>query len=941
MSVPHLLRRRRARAARLHRSFSHQVGRLGVALLLALAAGVALLVLSLALAYTALTRDLPSLEALPALLHPPAGLLLQPTRVYDRSGTHLLTTLENPYLDVRQYLPLDPAADTQPLPQEGADGHLPPALAAALVAARDPDFWHHAGFRLRGDPTLTEALVTDLLLYAEPPGAMRTWRARLLAAQLTARYGRLQVLEWFLNSADFGHYLYGAANAARAYLGKEADRLTVGEAALLAAVSQAPDLNPWDAPELALQRRDSLLESMQAQGWLTPEQAAAARAERPRFTRPPQATAVSPPAQLALAQAARLVPLAVLQRGGWRIHTTLDWEMQSQMTCLLTYWRTRAPRGDVPPADCPAARLLALPAGGQAAAFVALDPLRGQVLAWAQTGAAADAHPLGTTLTPFLYLTAFTRGKSPASLVWDVPLDLPLALPPNPDGEHHGPMRLRIALANDYLTPAATLIPQLGVETLARTLEQLGFEHVPRPTLDEAAATFLGGLEGSPLALAQAYGVLANQGVLVAQGEPSPRPLALRRLERLDGRRVWDCESAPESCGVTRTPVVSAQLAYLLTDVLKDEAARWPTLGHPNPLEIGQPVAAKLGQVADAPEGWTAGYTPHLSLVAWVRAPEAAAPALNAASLWRAFLQYHLQNHPPPPWHEPPGLSHVTVCETSGMLPTPECPSVVDELFLNGTEPAHRDTLYRTYLVNRETGRLATVFTPPELVEKRVYLVVPAQAAAWAAQAGLPTPPEEYDLLAAPPPNPDVHITSPALFAYVAGQVTVRGTARGAGMAFYRLQVGPGLNPQRWTQIGPDATTPVDEGVLGRWDTSGLQGLYTLQLQVVYADQRVALATTQVTVDNEPPTVRVLTPADGEALDYRPGVAVPLLAEPEDEFGIAAVTFTLNGRSLGTLSEPPYRLPWPMRVGRFTLRVTATDLAGNTASTQITFTVQR
>jgi len=943
MTVPHILRRRRARADRARRSLAHRLGRLGGALTLGLALAVALGTLALAFAYATVTRDLPSPAAVPALLEPPDGLLLQPTRIYDRSGTHLLRTLEAPTLDERQYLPLDSQAAVRPIPETTAEGHLPPALAAAFVAFRDPDFWTHPGFR-RGKnarPTLTEALVTDLLLYAEPPGLLRTWRARLLAAQLTAQYGREQMLEWVLNSANFGHHIYGAANAARGYLDKDADRLTLSESALLAAVAAAPDLNPWDAPQLALERRDAVLQAMLTQGWITAEQAEAAQQERIRFTTPPPAPADDPLVALALEQASALVPASVLQRGGWRVLTTLDWALQTQAVCLLDYWHTQATSGGLPAESCPAARLLPLPAGGQAAQIVALDPPRGQVLAWAQTGEAEATHPLGTTLTPFLYLTAFTRGKSPASLVWDVPpADPNDILLPNPDDAYHGPMRLRTALANDYLAPAQTLIPQLGVETLARTLNQFGFGEVPRPPLDQAAAIFLGGLERSPLALAQAYGVLANQGVLVAQGDGAPRPLALLRLERLDGRLTWDCDAAPETCGSQRKLVVSPQLAYLITEVLKDEAARWPTLGHPNPLEVGQPLAAKIGRLPDATQGWTAGYTPNLSVVVWAQADAHQAP-LRAAGLWRAFIQHALQQRPAPPWSEPPGLSHVVVCETSGMLPTPECPAVVEELFLNGAEPTHRDTLYRTYLVNRETGRLATVFTPPELVEKRVYLVVPPEAAAWAAQAGLPTPPEEYDLVAAPPPNPQVHITTPALFSYVAGRVTILGSARGEGMQFYRLQAGPGLNPQRWTQIGEDATTPVDEGVLGVWDTRGLQGLYTLQLQVVYQDQRVAVATMQVTVDNTPPTVQVLAPADGETLAYNANVAFPLLVDAQDDFGVVEVTFVLNGRRLGTLTEPPYRLPWPMRVGRFTLRVTVRDLAGNTAETQVTFKVSR
>jgi hypothetical protein len=181
------------------------------------------------------------------------------------------------------------------------------------------------------------------------------------------------------------------------------------------------------------------------------------------------------------------------------------------------------------------------------------------------------------------------------------------------------------------------------------------------------------------------------------------------------------------------------------------------------------------------------------------------------------------------------------------MLPTSECPNIVNEVFISGNEPLQADNMYRKFSINRETNLLATVFTLPQLIEDRVYLVVPPDARSWAESAGLEIPPANYDVIQAPPINPDVDISSPELFAEVSGEVTITGTAAGADFVSYRILVGQGLNPQEWIQVA-EGTAPVAGGPLAEWDTSELSGLYAVQLQVIRSDQRVDTAIIQVTV---------------------------------------------------------------------------------------------
>ena len=211
-------------------------------------------------------------------------------------------------------------------------------------------------------------------------------------------------------------------------------------------------------------------------------------------------------------------------------------------------------------------------------------------------------------------------------------------------------------------------------------------------------------------------------------------------------------------------------------------------------------------------------------------------------------MQIASQSLPSKGWEMPAGITTLNVCDPSGLLPTKNCQSIVSEVFLNGNEPVQLDNLYQSFAVNRETGYLATVFTPPELIERKVFMIMPPEAQAWAKSANLPVAPSSYDAIQPPQANSDFNITAPALFAEVAGRVQIKGTAAGANFDRYRVLAGQGIDPQNWIQVGRDSTTPVNNNVLVTWDTTGLSGLYAVQLQVVRTDQRVDIATIQVTI---------------------------------------------------------------------------------------------
>jgi len=831
-TIPILRERRKRRIAKQHKDEVRTRNTLlsaGMILSLLIAA----LIIVTAFSYVNLTRDLPPVQILPTLLNPPDGLLLQPTRITDRTGENVIYTFA-PSNSPRRYIPL---SDTNPQ-------YLPKSLADAVIARSDPNFWKHAGYSLTGlsdpelHPTLAQRLVFELLLFNEPPSLQRALRERILAAQITAEFGRTQILEWYLNSAHFGRYAFGAEAAAQLYVGKSAAQLTTAESAILAGVSDSPSLNPYDAPQTALERGKETIRMMSTLGLLSTQGADNALGESPFFQTPPPASPQPAPAfvNLLLAQLDTQFPRDRIERGGLTIISTLDYDVQKQSSCVTAFYAARLAGLPDPLIECDSLRFLsALPPTIQvpdsSASTVITSPKTGQILAvvgetfQAQETPLIGAHNPGSALDAFVYLTGFTRGLSPASLIWDIPGKTSVQ---NFDNEYHGPMRLRVALANDYPAPAAQVSAQMGAENVTKIASSFGVSRDEQLTLLRAAG---------------AYGVFAQNGVYFGRNlNEAFMPVTILRVESGDGA-VWLDWSTPQA-----KPVVTPALAYLINNSLSDETARVGALRTSNVLDVGIPASVKLGQTEDALDTWAIGYSPSRVVATWTGTREQSDLSPRAlAVLWNALMQIASQNVPPEDWSLPADVSVINVCDPSGMLPTPECPNIVNEVFLNGNEPLQADNMYRKFSINRETNLLATVFTLPQLIEDRVYLVVPPDARSWAESAGLAIPPANYDVIQAPPINPDVNITSPELFAEVSGNVTITGTAAGTDFVSYRILVGQGLNPQEWIQVA-NSSESITDGPLADWDVSELSGLYAVQLQVVRSDQVVDSAIIQVTV---------------------------------------------------------------------------------------------
>ncbi|MEX2160559.1 MAG: transglycosylase domain-containing protein [Anaerolineales bacterium] len=738
LRVRSIIKGRRTRKKKRQRSFAERTLRAAALALGAMSLATAIIALAALPLYLYVTQGLPSVVRLEELLRPLSGELLQPTRLYDRSGQQVLLSLE---------------------PQEASRAFLRienQYLLDAFVASQDPHFWTRpAGdlLDLDGGPNgIAESLTARLLLPSDAEGWLKTLRARLLANEATARYGREQILVWSLNSAYFGHWAFGVESAAQLYLGKPAADLSLGEAALLAAVAQAPALNPFDAPELAVQYQRLVLSAMRDQGLITDTEFTTAFVAALVFAPASGPQSLAPDfTELVLQQLEMEFGQDRLQLGGLKVVTTLDFSLEREISALLES------------------------AGAQVDGVV-LDPLNGQILALQASG---DDHVTERILAPFAYMTLFAQGEAPASLIWTA----------------HGPTTLRAALA------AAEPAPGESLSASAKVTDALGLQANRGHSLLQVAAS---------------YGVLANSGLLVGiDAEDQLTPTSILFVGDLQDRVLLN-----RIRGQVQV-VASPELTALVTDVLTDASVRmgdaiaWGTLGR----------SFAFLQADDAGSGtWQVGYSPQRVIGLWFE------EGSEAEDIWAALFQAAHRDLPIRSWEVPADLTSIIVCVPSGQLPDEDCPATRREWFLAGTEPTESDTLYERIAINSLNGKLATVFTPEEFVEERVYLMVSPSAERWARAAGIALAPEDYD----PIPffagqSSAVSILDPLPFSEVDGQVGITALL-GAGAVTFEVQVGEGLRPTEWFTVA-EGRVPAGNRITIEWDASALSGLWSVQLQ--------------------------------------------------------------------------------------------------------------
>jgi membrane carboxypeptidase/penicillin-binding protein PbpC len=389
--------------------------------------------------------------------------------------------------------------------------------------------------------------------------------------------------------------------------------------------------------------------------------------------------------------------------------------------------------------------------------------------------------------------------------------------------------------------------------------------------------------------------------------------------------------------------VLSPPLAYLIVDILSDSSARWPILGRPNVFDVEYPVAVMTEGERDLVYGsWTIGFTPTLVLSTWMGNAEGQEvyrinSENGAASLWRALTDHTSRSNLTGGWLLPSGIVELDVCDPSGQLPTEYCPHRVQELYIQGTEPFQYDTLYAPFKVNRESGRLATMITPLDLVEERVFFNPPVEAVEWAERQGFEQPPDEYDAVGSEESESEgVFIDVPPMFSNISGRVRIRGKAESEAFHYYRLQYGKGLNPTEWVLIGENHYQPQDQGLLATWETQDLEGLYTLQLLVVDEDGSLRDDFVHVTIDSTEPVVTLDSLPARISISSGDSVELVLIAQAVDNLAVELVEFLIMDEVVGVDENAPFILNVSFnQVGSFGVYVRAYDMAGNMGESEV------
>ncbi len=811
--------------------------------------------------YAIIAQDLPAPTELKALASD-----FQTTRIFDRNG-NLLNETFDPNAGRRTAVSLE---------------RISPYVVEAAVATEDANFFEHPGIDpvalvralyyavlerevVAGGSTITQQLVKMVFLTPEQT-LTRKIKEAILAAEITRRYTKEEILEIYLNEVYYGNLAYGIDAAAETYFGKEAADLTLAEATLLAGLPQLPAYyDPYTHPERAKERQAIVLGLMVEGGYLTKEQADAAWQE-PLSYAPLEFNLNSPHFTIYVRQQLeQLYGAAGLYQAGYNVTTTLDPDLQAQAERIVAEQVAALADRSVSNGALVAMR----PDSGEVVALVGSADFNNPEIDGQVNMALAPRQP-GSSIKPLVYLTAFAQPDrpvgerwTPGTLIADIQQPFPDGanppyVPTNYDGKEHGMVPVRTALANSFNIPAVAALQTVGLPAFLQTAQTLGITTLTRP--DYGLALSLGAGEVPLLEMTGAFAVLANNGIRVP-------PVTILKITDSAGTVI--CEQRTEKpCQGSAVPeqVVNPIDAFLLTDMLSDNDARSLSFGPNSVLRLERPAAVKTGTTNDFRDNLTIGYTPQLVTGVWVGNSDNS-PMRNisgvagAGPIWNQFMTVAHAGQPAQSFAVPPGVRQFEICADTGTQPSSACPEKRQQWFAEDRPPLppERD-LWQRIRMQRDTNQLATNNTPPELVEERVFKVYPEQWRSWAEANGIPQPPP--GALAqpngTPPPQGQVQIliNLPADGNTVGGVVPIYGSAAAPNFYSFELQYGISHDPGAFSQpfVGPYGNT-VDNGLLGQWDTTGLEnGPHTLRLIVRDVNGGIFEARARLFVDNQAAT---------------------------------------------------------------------------------------
>ena len=590
------------------------------------------------------------------------GSIAQSTKIYNRDGKVLLYEIYGE--EKRTLVSLS---------------EIPDFLKWAVVSVEDKNFFEHRGLdfkaiarailhdlKLRkpvqGASTITQQLIRSYFLTRHKTLERKT-REVILTLEVERRYSKDQILEWYFNLIPFGGNLYGVEAASQTFFQKHISEISQGEGATLAALIKAPSyLSPYSENlEELLERKNFVLDRMAKLNYISQEQAEEAKGEEIKFQ--PNITPIKAP-HFALYVRDYLVGKYgrdFLNRGGLKVYTTLDFEIQKTAEDTLKKGIESIENYNV-----------------HNGSLISVNPKTGEILAmvgsknWYATSSEGcnpetlkcqfdpkvnTVFPLrqpGSALKPFVYAKAFLKGFTPQTLVWDVKTEFNLNCSPeadeefgrynsecyhpkNYDGKFSGIISLRSALAQSRNLPSVKVLYLAKIGEVLDFLKDFGIT-----TLKEkeryGLTLVLGGGEVSLFEMVSAYSVLAQDGIKT--------PLKfIVKIEDSEGNII-------EKPNTLQTRIIPAQTAREINDILSDNDARAPVFGINSALNLKDyKAAAKTGTTQNYKDGWIVGYTPVLITGIWVgnndNSPMMEKPAAILAGLiWKNFMENVLGKFP-------------------------------------------------------------------------------------------------------------------------------------------------------------------------------------------------------------------------------------------------------------------------------------------------------
>ncbi|HTE85178.1 MAG TPA: transglycosylase domain-containing protein [Dehalococcoidia bacterium] len=654
-------------------------------------------------------------------------------QIFDRNGT-LLYRFPDPNGGIQAPMPLD---------------QISPAIVNATVSTEDATFLRNPGVDVQGigaavlrnvqqtgDPfsgaggsSITQQLVKNTLIPGEERSAHTLTRKAtelVYSLKLTQDYPKEQILDWYLNTVNYGGVYDGIESAAEGYFGVHAKELDLAQAAMLAGIPQSPaDYSPYSNPEGAKIRQSEVLDLMSRHGYITDAEAAAAKQANLAFHPTQQSLPLHAPWFV------EYVRQRLIERFGQHcfdtcglvVQTTLDLNLEDQAQRILDDNLTKY--GDR--------------TGVHNGALLSIDAKTGQVLVMLGSRdygndslviqgknnfATAVLQP-GSSFKPFVYMTLFMkRGYGPNSVIWDVPYTSDTGYRcenPIPGGRNLGPIPVRLALGSSLNCPANRAADTAGVQNIIDVAHKMGITTLDDPSA-YGASIATGGANITLLDMVYAYTTLARNGSMVGDDTVSQPKQGYRNLDPVaftmvkDGRGVIRYQYQTKS-----EQVVPPQFPYLVTSIISNCQNRRLIWGCGFPefvLSDNRPIAAKTGTQAGAKTAqtlanWQFLYTPQLVTGGWVgNGDRTTWGDVNGSANAVGYSVEQLEDYitktyeiPSADFERPTGVVSVPVHVADGSLGLlGGCGPIEQGLFAEGMQPD----------VNNRVCKNGTLTVPPE-----------------------------------------------------------------------------------------------------------------------------------------------------------------------------------------------------------------------------------